>query len=67
MKYYSTVYKPFGLGLKEAANLIGVSKRTMQRLQQEGEIPFSRIGRKIIFRLSQLEAYLKRKEAENVR
>ena len=63
----STIYRSFGLGLKEAANLIGVSKRTMQRLQQEGEIPFSRIGRKIIFRLSQLEAYLKRKEAENVK
>ena len=58
---------PIGIGIKDAAAIIGVSIPTLKRLKREGEIPFSKVRGRIIFRPKQLEAYLERKEAENIK
>ena len=58
---------PIGIGTIAAAAIIGVSVPTLNRLKRDGEIPFSKVRGRVIYRPKQLEAYLKRKEAENVR
>ena len=58
---------PIGIGIIDAVAIIGVSIPTLKRLKQDREIPFSKVRDRVISRPKQLEAYLKRKEAENVR
>jgi excisionase family DNA binding protein len=41
-----------------AAELLGVSKRTIQQLAAKGAIPSYRVGNKILFMESDLERYL---------
>lgn len=47
----------------EAAEYIGVSKDTIYKLVREGEIPHIRLGKRILFRIESLEAWLQEREA----
>lgn len=45
---------------KEAAQLLRSSEVTLWRLRRDGEIPFNRIASKILFRRSDLEAFIEK-------
>ena len=47
-----------------AAELLGVSERTLFNLRQDGDIPFIRIRSRIMYRVSALEAWLEKNEQE---
>ena len=58
---------PIGaLNVKQAAQYIGVSERTLWRLRDNGEIPHSQINRRIVFRKKALDQFLKEKEVIHV-
>ena len=46
------------VGLAEAAELLGVGRSTLHRMVRAGEIPHVRIGRRIIFPMAALNAWL---------
>lgn len=46
------------LTVKEACEYLKVSKSTMQKYRREGIIPFSQHGRKILFKLEDLQNFL---------
>ena len=54
----TTSAPPDWLGPDAAAEIIGVIPRTLARMVQRKEIPASRVGRKLRFRRSDLDAYL---------
>lgn len=43
---------------REATEMLGVSPRTLQRYRDSGRIPFSKIGRNCLYRLSDIEQAL---------
>src|SRR3982750_1590807 len=47
----------------EAAQALGISQRTLQRLLEQGALKGSRVGRQWRFRREDLEAYLRRAPA----
>jgi excisionase family DNA binding protein len=47
------------LRYNEAAALLGVSKRTLEKLVHDGRIKPKRIYRRVVFPLSVLESFLK--------
>ncbi len=55
------------LGMRELADALGVSYWTVWRWQREGQIPTIRIGKKLFFRVSAVEARLAEIEAASVR
>jgi excisionase family DNA binding protein len=58
---------PIGaLNVKQAAQYIGVSERTLWRLRDSGEIPHSQINRRIVFRIKALDQFLKEREVIHV-
>ena len=58
---------PIGaLNVKQAAQYIGVSERTLWRLRDSGEIPHCQINRRIVFRIKALDQFLKEKELIHV-
>ena len=46
------------LGMKEGADLLGVSTSTLRRLQSDRFIPFFKIGRCVRFSVKDLKEYL---------
>ena len=52
--------KPMVVGALEAARLLGVSHGTVINLYKSGRLPSVQIGRRVLIRLSDLEAYLER-------
>jgi len=46
------------LTVKEAAELLGVSKDTIYRMAREGQLPHVRAGARILFHRPKLEAWL---------
>ena len=57
---------PLGIGVEDAAKMLGITVPSLRRLQREGEIPFAKVGGRVLFRPDQLESYLRRKEYETV-
>lgn len=55
------------LGVKELADALGVSYWTIWRWQREGKIPTIRLGKKLFFRLSAVEARLAEVEQASLR
>ena len=53
------------LSESEAATRLGVSRMTLQRARNRGEIVFSKIGRRVIYKTSSLLAFLARFERNN--
>jgi excisionase family DNA binding protein len=54
------------LSVAEAATLLGVSRPTMRRLQQERRIPFFKVGRCVRFARSDLASYLAKRRIASV-
>jgi excisionase family DNA binding protein len=54
---------PILLSIREAAITLGVCERTVWTLAQERELPHVRIGRRVLFSRSALEAWIARQEA----
>jgi excisionase family DNA binding protein len=52
------------LSLKEAAAALAVSERTVWTLVQEGVLPHLRLGRRLLFSRTALEAWIARTEAK---
>ncbi len=50
------------LSMKQAASYLGVSITTMKRLKEAGEIRYSKVRGRIVFRPHRLEAYLDQQE-----
>jgi len=47
------------LDVREAAAYLAISEETVRRYVRSGELPHTRVGRSIRFRLVDLDAYLK--------
>ena len=54
------------LTMKEAAEYLGVSYWLINQLVRRKEIPCSKVGGKILFRVQVLDEYLSNKEQESV-
>ena len=50
--------RPLALRPKDAADAIGISTRKLWELTNRGLIPHGRIGRAVIYRVADLEAWL---------
>jgi excisionase family DNA binding protein len=44
----------------EAAQLMRLSRATIDRLRASGQLPFVKLGKKVIFRRSDIDAFLER-------
>lgn len=51
---------PAWLDIQETCQLLKISKRTLQAYRDNGILPFSQIGGKIYFRVTDIEAHLNR-------
>ena len=51
------------LGIREASDLLGVSRHTIEKWKKKGKIPFYRLGRRCLFSEGALEEWLKEHEA----
>ena len=49
------------LTVPEAARFLRIGKRTLQALTTRGEIPFKRIGRRVVYPVRLLNEYLENK------
>lgn len=50
--------RPLALNATDAARMLGISARTLWTLTNSGEIPHARIGRRVIYPLTDLESWL---------
>ncbi len=51
---------PAWLDIQETCQLLKVSKRTLQAYRDNGILPYSQIGGKIYYRITDIEAHLNR-------
>ena len=51
---------PFALNTKETARYLGVSPKTVFNLRKQYALPHSRINRRVVFRRSDLDAFLEK-------
>jgi excisionase family DNA binding protein len=58
---------PLLVGLDEAAELLGLSERTVARLVADGELPSLKVGRRRLFSLRRLEEWAESRAADLVR
>ncbi len=54
------------LTMKETAEYLGISYWLVNQLVRRKQIPCSKVGGKILFRIQALDEYLNRKEKESV-
>ncbi len=50
---------------REAADLLGLGYSTLKRLTKEGVIPHSRVGRCVMYRMVDLQAFLRSHAEKN--
>lgn len=55
------------LTAKEAANLLGVSYWLLLEMAKKGHIPNIRAGKRVLFRLESLEAWMDQQEKNSIR
>ena len=46
---------------QQAAEMIGVSERTLRELMRQGEIPFAKLDRAVLIQVRELEAFIERR------
>ena len=51
---------PFALNTNEAARYLGVSPKTVFNLRKQYALPHSRINRRVVFRRTDLDAFLEK-------
>ena len=49
---------PLAVGLIEAAAMLGIAARTLRKFASERRLPSVKLGGRLLFRLSDLEAFL---------
>lgn len=55
------------VGIKEASEILGVSKHFLYTQARAGEIPCNKTGNKYLFDVEQVDEFLRNKAMENVR
>ena len=55
------------VGIKEAAEILGVSKHFLYTEARAGRIPCNRSGNKYLFDVDQVDEFLRKKALENIR
>lgn len=50
------------LSVKETAVFLGVSPKTIYKMAREKQIPFVKIGRRVLFKIDSLERWLAKQE-----
>jgi predicted DNA-binding transcriptional regulator AlpA len=58
---------PLALSAPEAATALGIGERLLWSETNAGKIPHVRIGRRVVYPIKQLQAYLEREAARSVR
>jgi excisionase family DNA binding protein len=58
----AVVMEPIAVGVKEAALLLGLGKSSVRRLIRDGDLPFAKVGDRILIRRSALEELLNTKQ-----
>ena len=53
------------LNRQEAAKFLRISVRSLDRLAAKGEIPYSKIGKKVVYSQTDLESYFRKMRIEN--
>jgi len=53
---------PHWLTSKDAASYIGISPDALRKRVERGEIPYSKLGRRLWFNVHELDAFMKRGE-----
>jgi len=53
------------LTMRETAEYLGISYWLVNQLVRRKQIPFARVGGRVLFRVKSLEEYLKEKEEES--
>jgi len=53
------------LNREEAAEFLRVSVRSLDRLASKGEIPYSKIGKKVVYSQTDLESYFRKMRIGN--
>jgi excisionase family DNA binding protein len=53
---------PLSVGLKEAAKMIGIAPRTLRKYAALRQIPSVKLGNRLLFRVADLEQFLKEHE-----
>ena len=61
---HTTTDKKLSLSVAEAALVIGVSQRTLEREIKTGSLPSFRIGKRRLIKRSSLEAWIRSQESE---
>ena len=46
---------------QQAAEMIGVSERTLRELMRQGDIPFAKLDRAVLIQVRELEAFIERR------
>lgn len=55
--------QPIMVGKEEASRLVGVSSRTLDNARAAGELRAVKVGKRVLFRLVDLEAFSRRDHA----
>jgi excisionase family DNA binding protein len=55
------------LTMRETAEYLGISYWLVNQLVRRKQIPFARVGGRVLFRVKSLEEYLKEKEEESLK
>ena len=53
--------------MRETAEYLGISYWLVNQLVRRKQIPFARVGGRVLFRVKSLEEYLKEKEEESLK
>jgi excisionase family DNA binding protein len=49
---------PLSVGLKEASQMLGIAARTLRKFACERRLPSVKLGGRLVFRITDLEAFL---------
>lgn len=52
---------PIAVRPQQAAEMIGVSERTLRELMRQGELPYAKLDRAVLIQVSELEAFIERR------
>ncbi len=63
MLNHSSITPPSAIAVRpqQAAEMIGVSERTLRELMRQGQIPFAKLDRAVLIQVSELEAFIERR------
>ncbi|MFG0246374.1 MAG: helix-turn-helix domain-containing protein [Phycisphaerales bacterium JB052] len=62
--HHSKPHAPIAVRPQQAAEMIGVSERTLRELMRQGEIPFAKLDRAVLIQVRELEAFIERRTSK---